>query len=129
MSDAVSRLRTRRFGRTELLELARWEAVSARHGWSVGDGLMSVDVDEDGVEYVTLYLAAVSGGPVYFVKPSAGGWSLVNGRGETARHRSLSSALEYVCPTHAPRAVSPDRQPGAVVVHLPTAASHLRVVR
>ena len=87
MSGSVSRLRVRRFSRPELSELARWEAVACRHGWSVGDGQMSpVEMFEDGVEYVSLYLAAVTGGPVYFVKPGPGSWAVVDGRGNARRY-------------------------------------------
>ena len=125
MRDSVPRIRVRRFGRQELLELARWESSSRNHGWSVGDGEMSVDIDEDGGEYVSLYLDAVSGGPVYFVKPGFGLWSLVNGRGGTKTHPSLRAALEYVCPTLPSGEVNTARQPGAVVVNLPNAASRL----
>ena len=140
MSDSVLRLPVRRFSRPELAELARWEAVSSRHGWSVGDGAMSpVEFDDDGVEYVSLYLAAVTGGPVYFVKPGVGVWSLLDGRGEARPCHTLRAALEYVCPTYAcseatrpagaMRPASADRRPGAVVVRLPTAVSHLTLVR
>ena len=120
-NGSVSRLRVRRFSRPELSELAGWEAISSRHGWSVGDGAMApVEFDDDGVEYVSLYLTAVWGGPVYFIKPGPGSWSVVNGRGETRRYATLQAALEYVCPTMHARSVNAERQPGAVVVPLPT---------
>ena len=125
MRGSVSRIRVRRFGRQELVELARWESISRQHGWSVGDGEISVDIHEDGGEYVSLYLDAVSGGPVYFVKPGFGSWSLLNGRGETKTYPSLRAALEYVCPTLPSREINTARQPGAVVVELPTAGSRL----
>jgi hypothetical protein len=130
MSASVSRLRVRRFSRPELSELARWEATSCRHGWSVGDGEMSpVEVAEDGVEYVSLYLAAVSGGPVYFLKPGPGSWAVVDGRGNARRYATLRAALEFVCPTLAQRELSADRSSGAVVVRLPPSASHLTLLR
>ena len=86
-------------------------------------------MDDDGVEYVSLYLAAVTGGPVYFVKPGPGSWAAVDGRGNARRYATLRAALEYVCPTMADREVNAGRQPGAVVVHLPTSASRLTLLR
>jgi hypothetical protein len=128
MSGLVSRLRIRRFSHRELSELAHWQAVSSRHGWSVGDGDLSpVETDEEG-DYGSLYLDAVFGGPVYFVRPIFAGWSLVNGRGVAQPFISLRAALEHVCPTGAVRPLTRERRPSADVISWPMLGQRPRLV-